>query len=364
MLIAVAAVMLVVLAAGAEATVGVAGSTEQATGTCDPSKQGCFSLESTIAFTSTRDNPSANPLLAAEIYLLNPDGTNPRRITNNTFGDAFPALSPDGKKIVFDSNRNQGEDDPLNIGDLFLMNTDGNEQTLLTGGMTGASSATWSPDSKEIAFHASASGNGIPEGTFPGAPTTDSDIFVANVDDLLAGVEGPRNITNNGSTTIDEDPDWSPEPDSNRIVYTRHTGGAPRSTSDVYVMNADGSDVQQLTDTDEDARGPSWSPDGARIVFAKTGGDPDPTKGGTADFEIFVMNADGTGLTQLTDNGRVDLTPSFSPDGTQIVFHEGVPGQGQQLFTMNADGTQQTKVTSPPGINNLANWGELRVSAR
>ena len=69
-------------------------------------------LRSTIAFVSSRHDPAADPAvdaqrawLAAEIYLMDGDGTNPRRLTENTFADGFPALSPDGKRIVFDSNR-------------------------------------------------------------------------------------------------------------------------------------------------------------------------------------------------------------------------------------------------------------------
>src|ERR1700752_4569844 len=62
-------------------------------------------LVSTIAFTSSHDNAMLPPFSAAEIYLMDADGTNLRRLTNNTDGDGFPALSPDGKKIVFDSNR-------------------------------------------------------------------------------------------------------------------------------------------------------------------------------------------------------------------------------------------------------------------
>src|SRR5215470_2608601 len=112
-----------------------------------------FALESTIAFTSTRDD-----LTTAEIYLMSPDGSNVRRLTENTSDNAFAALSPDGKKIVFDSNRNRAEGEPLNTSDLFVMNTDGSEQMFLTRG----SSATWSPDIKNIAFHASASGLGLP----------------------------------------------------------------------------------------------------------------------------------------------------------------------------------------------------------
>lgn len=135
--------------------------------------EGDFQLESTIAFTSSRDDPTNQfPILAAgEIYLMNPDGTNPRRLTDNDAGDFLPALSPDGKKIVFDSNRTQGES--LYTSDLFLMNTDGTEQTFLTRG----SSATWSPDSKSIAFHASASGTGCPLRNQPGTATSDNDIF-------------------------------------------------------------------------------------------------------------------------------------------------------------------------------------------
>jgi len=81
-------------------------------------------------------------------------------------------------------NRDRTADEPINTSDLFLMNSDGTEQTRLTSG----SSASWSPDGKNITFHASASGNGTPIRTDPGSATSDSDIFVANVDDLLAGL--------------------------------------------------------------------------------------------------------------------------------------------------------------------------------
>jgi TolB protein len=322
---------------------------------------GHFRLESTIAFTSTRDFPGASmPLLtAAETYLMNPDGTNLRRVTDNTNGDSFPVLSPDGKKIVFDSNRNRAEDEPLNASDLFVMSTDGSDQMRLTRG----SSANWSPDGKHVAFHASASGTGTPIRTDPGSATSDSDIFVANVDDLLAGVEPPRNITNSVGI-IDEDADWSP--DGKQIVYTRHADGDhPQlsNTAEIYVINADGTGTpQRLTYNSEEERGPAWSPDGTRILYSCRIG-ATPTTPST-DFEICVINADGTGLVQLTDNDIGDLTATWSPDGHQIAFHKRVgdsPPFTQRLFRMNADGTGVQQLTVPPGFNNLANWGELRV---
>jgi Tol biopolymer transport system component len=175
--------------------------------TTAPAQRREFELVSTIAFTSSRDDPTNPfPILAAEIYLMNEDGTNSRRLTENMVGDFLPALSPDGKKIVFDSNRLRLPTEPRNTSDLFLMNTDGTEQTYLIRG----SSATWSPDGKNIVFHASASGTGLPTTTDPGAATSDSDIFVANVDDLLVGVAQPQNVTNS-SDVIDNDPNWSPD---------------------------------------------------------------------------------------------------------------------------------------------------------
>src|SRR5262245_23782587 len=315
-----------------------------------------FALESMIAFTSTRDNPVPNPLLVGttEIYLMSPDGANLQRLTDNTSSDAYPSLSPDGKKIVFDSNRNRAEGEPFNTSDLFVMNTKGDEQMFLIRG----SSATWSPDSKNIAFHASASGTGLPIKFDLGAATSDSDIFVANVDDLLGGMAGPMNLTNSPEA-IDEDADWSP--DGRRIVFTSHpvTDDPQRSNlAEMYVINVDGTGLTRLTFNAEEERGPSWSPDGSRIVYMCRIG------GGTAVFEICDMKADGSDRRQLTNNTVFDGTPTFSPDGQQILFLRtvapGTPGV-QQLWMMKADGTGQAQLTNPPGVNNLANWGAVRV---
>jgi TolB protein len=321
---------------------------------------------SKIAFTSTRDNPTANPLLVGEIYLMDPDGGNPIRLTENTGGgSAFAALSPNGKAIVFDSNRLRLATEPLNTSDLFVMNlpfevaeeieggqSDGTEQTLLTRG----SSARWSPDSRMIVFHASASGTGQPiRLNDPGAPTTDSVIFVMNVDD---GSPTKTNITNS-SGKIDQDPDWSPN--GQAIVFTRHDykpndpdKGA--ASAEIYVINADGTgDAQQLTSNGKEPRGPAWSPDGSHIAFLCR-------LGTNGTYEICVMNADGSDQTQLTFNAVLDATPSWSPDGLKIVFHRNVEKQGLQIWVMNAaDGTGQTQLTKPPGINVFAAWGVARA---
>jgi TolB protein len=352
------AVVLFAAIASSISSVAAVGGADGAVSPCNNGKPPGFHLESTIAFTSTRDNPDAVPPgPEAEIYLIDADGTNPRRLTDNDFGDAFANLSPDGKRIVFDSARISGRN---NVSDLFLMNADGSDQTFLTRG----SSATWSPDCKNIAFHASASGTGTPLRTDPGSATTDSDLFVANVDDLVTG-ERPTNLTNSPDK-IDDDPDWSSE--GQRIVYTAHDVGddppaAPfiSNTAEIYIRNADGSGTpDRLTDNTYEERAASWSPGGTRIVFScRTGG-------GATVFHICVKDVDAPPADppqQLTASAFGDLTATWSPDGSKILFHRNRPpaAGGPQLFVMNADGTDQTQLTSGPGLNQLAHWGQLRV---
>jgi Tol biopolymer transport system component len=317
-------------------------------------------LRSTIAFVSTRHDPAADPAvdaqrawLAAEIYLMDGDGSNLRRLTENSYSDGFPSLSPDGTRIVFDSNRLRAEGEPFNTSDLFVMNADGTGQTSLVRG----SSATWSPDGKKIAFHSSASGKGRPINFLPGAATTDSDIFVMNVDDFLKNRARPKIITNNPAA-IDDDPDWSPK--GQMIVFTSHAitdNTDNHVTAEIYVIDPDGtSKPTRLTNNAEEERAPSWSPDGRRIAFC--------CRRGGSDLEICVMNSDGTGQVQLTANTIGDLTPSWSPDGKKIVFHRRIGGPGQfQLILINADGTGEKQLTFPPGLNAFPNWGEARVRA-
>jgi TolB protein len=331
---------------------------------------------STIAFTSTRDNHGAvwavPPIVGGEIYFIDymNDGTfsAPRRVTANTYTDIFPTLSPDGKgKVVFDSNRLRAAGEPVNTSDLFLMNHDGTEVRFLTRG----GSPTWGPPgpnggtSKNIAFHASASGAGLPINPFPGSATDDSDIFTVNVDDLLTNAAVPRNLTINRTTTVDDDPNWSP--DGERIVFTSYVNSAPSTltSSEIYIMNGDGNFQAQLTNDGIEKRGAAWSPDGTRILFACRSGAPTAAAPTVATFEICVMDAvPNSPITQLTLNNISELTPTWSPDGQSIVFHRA---PANQLWIMHADGTGLVPLAAAAssGFNLLAtSWSVINVGRR
>ena len=113
---------------------------------------------------------------------------------------------------------------------------------------------------------------------------------------------------------------------------------------EIYVMDADGSSVVQLTDTCMRNRGPTWSPDGKRIAFMSD-------RVGTRLWDIYVMNADGSGITQLTKDHGNNYGPQWSPDGSRIVFGSDYGGRlTMDVFVMNADGTDIRRVTEmrPP----------------
>ena len=129
-------------------------------------------------------------------------------------------------------------------------------------------------------------------------------------------------------------PESYPPPSGKIVFATDRDWGT--GNNDLYLMNADGSGLTRLTDTDTDDAMPAWSPDGRRIAFVSWR---------DRKFEIYIMNADGSGLTRLTNNPAYDLYPTWSPDGQRIAFSSDRDGW-KEIYVMNADGSAKVNVTS------------------
>lgn len=261
-----------------------------------------------IAFSSERDGNS-------EIYVMNADGSDQRRLTYDPADDFHPSWSPDGSQLVFYSRRTGN-------ADIFVMTVP--DGTAAGGGEPGAHDLRQLTDDPANDYYPAWSPDGAPGGdqiVFDSKRDGNHEIYVMDADG-----SNQRRLTN---TPGDEYfAAWSP--DGTEIAFISDRDG----NQEIYVMNADGSNQRRLTNTPANELEPDWSPDGApggdQIAFVSNrGGDR---------LEVYVMNADGSDPRRLTVNTSSENhhSPDWSPDGTRIVF-----AAKRDVYVMNVTGATQ-----------------------
>jgi len=278
-----------------------------------------------IAFTSNRDG-------CPKIYSMNADGSSLAALTDCSTGDIDAGWSPDGTRIAFSSN-----------GHLYVMNVDGSQlwevhpadPTLLS-----LAHPAWSPDGMKLAA------TGVfREYSCSRFCTTlvDGRLLVMNADggDLVSVVRGPAGYRLGQSPA---EPAWSP---NGEIAYAQPVWDTSRTILNwvILVRYADGA-PRNVTNTPESDDGPAWSPDGTKIAFRST-------RSGVSD--LYVMNADGSGVTQLTSDSATEGRPAWSPEGTKIAFASTRDGNWE-IYVMNVDGSGVTRITDNPASDTWPSW--------
>jgi len=223
--------------------------------------------------------------------------------------NSFPAWSPDGSRILYESRGISGVSDGAYVFDpdsagLWIINADGTDPRLLL--QAWGVYADWSPGGEWIAFEADKQ---IHKGRFVGSELDTTSLV---------------QLTSEGRNYF---PTWSP--DGEWISYDSDSSD-PQAPYQIWKMRSDGTDRVNVSHSS--ARMPDWSPDGQWIVHMRYV---------DLDGEIFSMDASGDSLVQLTANRRSVRHPKYSPDGTLIAFQSD-----GGIWVMGADGDAPRKIAN------------------
>jgi TolB protein len=291
------------------------------------------------------------------VFTINLTGTHERQVTFPPTGyvDRDPDVSPDGRRIVFQRELVPCTDVCTN--EIFVVDVDGGNLTNLTNNPTDrdclftngcAMTPAWSPDGTSIAFQRQS-------GPFENDLIYESAIYIMNADGSQL-----RQITQqvHPATGDDTSPQWSP--DGRSLVFQRNNvrGAEPDGGIALWTINLETGQERRITPFDLRAGDtPDWSPDGQRILFhSNNDGPPDVSA------NLYTIRADGTDLQQLTflEGGQVNiLGSSYSPNGKKIVFgrRPATGGTNADIFTINVDGTHERPVTQTVLYDSYPDWG-------
>lgn len=282
-------------------------------GAAAPSRAATTTVDK-IVFVSNRGGSD-------DVYLMDVDGGNVRQLTDDSAAEHGATISPDGTEVAYES-----------AGDIFVkpvVATAAQPATQVTSTIEAEGRPAWSPDGSRLAFGRK----------YVTKRATDWDIVIREV---AAGTE-----TRVAHTGDDVDPDWSP---SGTIVFS-----SSATTTNLWTMAGDGTNLTQLTFFKAPATEPVWSPtDQSKIAYTQW-------YGGAPGLAITVLDV-ATGRTTRITPGNEDDKASWSPDGTSLVYTH-YERKGAALYTVPADGSAApTLIAGQQGANYGPDWGVVTTT--
>jgi Tol biopolymer transport system component len=276
-------------------------------------------------------------------------------ITSGPGRDASPRWSPAGDEIVFVRGSDVG-------ATLWIASADGTRERALTtprepgvDGWTAADfSPVWSPDGRQVAYLL----DDNPSSGFL-LPEDDDQASLAVIDS-----DGANQRVVAEDVSARDEPVWSPVQVSDLDQFTTPLPVTPPPTTDqiafasnrdgnaeIYLVNADGSGLTRLTDNPSSDTSPTWAPDGSQLAFVSDrAAEPDL-------YDLYVMDADGTNVVRLTEGARAAV-PVWSPDGEWIAFVGSTDDGLLDIFVVRPDGSDLTRLTDWPGIDTFPSWSQ------
>ena len=240
------------------------------------------------------------------------------KLTTNTSDDRYASYSPDGQKIIFESNRD-------GTWQIYIMNADGSEQVRLTTNESNNRRPAWHPNSETVLFESDRNGK--------------MDLFTIDLADMevrqLTGFQNAEPIF----------AQYSPDGESIAISLRES-----ENKSNIVLLNKDGEIIKELTNTNFRSYYPRWSNDGTGIVYFSR------KETENEDDEIYRLNVETGEETRLTDWPKHNFCPSWSNDDSKIVYVTSMEEIRPEIYVMDSDGKNQIRLTYNENGDTLPCW--------